>query len=215
MIVVYTVITGSYEALRPAKYSGICLADGSLKLAKGWRIRKIKREHPDPRRASRHPKMMPHKYFPDAEYTIYIDGNVVLLRSPEKIVKDLLQEEDMALFQHPERKCVYKEAQKCIEYKKADSALVKEQMEHYRAEGFPAGQGLTACWVIIRRNTPKVQQFGEAWWKEYLRFTRRDQLSFDFVRWQAKLEYDRIPGNLFKGTSKYFRRGKHIRRPKK
>jgi hypothetical protein len=215
MIVVYTVITGSYETLRPAKYPGICLTDGSPKLVKGWEVREIKKEHPDPRRASRHPKMMPHKYFPDVEYTIYVDGNVVLLRSPEKIVKDLLQREDVALFQHPERMCVYKEAKKCVEYKKADPEVVKSQIEYYRAEGFPADQGLTACWVIVRRNTPEVQKFGEIWWKEYLRFSCRDQLSFDFVRWQTKLEYDRIPGNLFKGTSKYFQRGKHIRRPGK
>lgn len=213
-IVVYTVIIGDYEVLRPTKYPSICLTDSELKPTEGWEIREVVRAHADPRRASRHPKMMPYKYFPETEYTIYLDGNVRLLRTPALVIKDLLQKEDVALFPHSQRVCIYQEAKKCIEYKKADPATVAEQMEYYRAEGFPPEFGLTACWVIIRRNTPEVQRFGEVWWEEYLRFSQRDQLSFDFVRWRLGMKYDKVPGNLFKNKSKYFQRCKHTRREK-
>jgi len=209
--VVYTVVMGDFETLYPTKYPGICLTDSDLTPTKHWKLRKIEAEHPSSRRASRHPKMMPHKYFPEAEYTIYLDANIQLLEAPQTIVKDLLQTEDLALFAHPKRNCIYDEALKCIEYKKADSAIVEKQVEHYRSVGFPSEFGLTACWVIVRRNTPETCQFGEAWWKEYSRFSCRDQLSFDFVRWQLDMKYAKIPGDLFKGSSKYFQRGKHIR----
>lgn len=211
-IVVYTVIMGNYEGLWPGKYNGVCLTDSEIPPTEGWEIRKIDREHPNPRRASRYPKMRPYHFFPKAEYTIYMDGNVRLLRTPQLVIKDLLRGEDLALFPHPERTCIYQEAKKCVEYKKADPLIVKKQMKFYHEMGFPTNFGLTTCWVIIRRNTPSVQQFGEIWWKEYLRFSQRDQLSFDFVRWQLGTEYVKIPGNLFKGTSKYFQRHKHLKR---
>ena len=211
-VVVYTVITGAYEWLYPAAFPGICLADRDLEPTGGWKIRKIGSMDPDPRRASRHPKMMPHKYFPNTEFTIYLDANVQLLRSPTDVIKDLLRGKNMALFPHPERSCIYQEAKKCLEYKKADPDQVSEQLKFYREQDFPTEFGLTACWVIVRRNTAKVQQFGEAWWALYSRFSRRDQLSFDFIRWQTGMKYSAIPGNLFKGSSKYFQRGKHIRR---
>jgi len=211
-IVVYTVIMGDYEALRPTKYNGVCLTDSDIPPTGGWEIRTIKGEHSDPRRAARYPKMMPHVYFPKAKYTIYLDGNVGLLNTPALVVRDLLRKEDMALFPHPERGCTYEEAVKCITYKKADPKVVEQQMEYYRRVKFPADYGLTACWVIIRRNTSKVRQFGEAWWDEYLQFTQRDQLCFDYVRWQLGMKYNRIPGNLFKSTSAFFQRGKHIKR---
>ena len=215
MIVVYTVITGAYEQLRPTKYGEVCLTDSDLGSCKGWKIQKIKSLDPDPRRASRHPKMMPHKYFPNAEYTIYIDGNVRLLCPPKVVVKDFLKHNNMALFPHPERKCIYQEAEKCLKYKKADTTKVAEQLKFYYEEKFPANFGLTACWVIVRRNTPEVQRFGEGWWAIYSRFSQRDQLSFDFVRWQMGMKYSRISGNLFKNTSEYFKRYKHRRRPEK
>lgn len=210
-VVVYTAIMGDYEWLRPTKFPGICLADSKLEPAEGWEIRRVERAHTNSRRASRHPKMMPHKYFPKAEYTIYLDGNVRLLRTPALVIKDLLRKKDIALFPHSQRACIYQEAEKCIEYKKADPIVVAEQMKYYRAEGFPTKYGLTACWVIIRRNTPGVQRFGETWWEEYLRFSCRDQLSFDFVRWRLRMRYDKIPGDLFKNTSRYFQRCKHLK----
>lgn len=210
-IVLYTVLMGAYEGLYPARYSGICLTDSDLKPAKGWEVRKIESADPSPRRASRHPKMMPHKYFPDAEFTIYIDANVQLLRPPQDVIENLLKGRNMALFRHPERTCIYQEAEKCIKYKKADPSKVSEQLKFYQKKDFPPEFGLTACWVIVRRNHAEVRQFGRAWWAVYLRFSQRDQLSFDFIRWQTEMKYSVIPGNLFKGTSKYFRRTKHIR----
>jgi hypothetical protein len=158
--------------------------------------------------------MTPCKYFSGADYTIYLDGNIELLHTPELVIKDLLQEHDMALFPHPQRKCVYHEARKCIRRKKGNPVLIEQQMGHYYLGGFPANFGLTACWVIVRRNTPEVQHFGEAWWKEYLRFSCRDQLSFDFVRWQLGMKYDKILGDLFTNSSHYFKREEHPRRTK-
>jgi len=208
-VVVYTVIIGNYDVLRPTRWPSVCLTDGSVSPAEGWEIRRIAEVHLDPRRASRHPKILAHEYFPGAETTIYLDGNIDLLCDPSKVVDELLREHSMALFPHPQRTCVYAEAKKCLRLHKANPTLVEAQMAHYRKKGLPKNFGLTACWVIVRRNTPKVREFSEMWWREYSRFSCRDQLSFDFVRWQTKMEYTKIPGNLFVGNSKCFRKVEH------
>lgn len=208
-LVAYTVIMGNYDVLVPTKYPSMCLTDDEMKTVKGWTVRCVSPMHKDARRASRHPKMMPHLYFPDADFTLYIDGNIRLLRSPQTILSHLLLRHDMALFQHPQRTCIYAEAGACIKRKKADPTLIKQQIAAYRREKMPAGFGLTACYVILRRNTPETRLFGEMWWNEYLRFTDRDQLSFDYVRWKMEMKYDPIPGDLLVNDSRYFRRIRH------
>jgi len=213
-IVVYTVIVDGYDTLQPTHFPSICLTDGYLPPVKGWEMRRIRRRHRDLRRSSRHPKMLPHLYFPDADYTIYTDGNILLTRDPEEVVTNLLKTHDMALYSHPQRSCVYQEADKCIEYNKANRRLVISQMRHYARRGLPREDGLAACWVIVRKNTPEVRRFGERWWEEYGHFSRRDQLSFVFTRWLLGTKYDKIPGNLFSEYEEgdYFKRtGWHTR----
>jgi len=45
--------------------------------------------------------------------------------------------------------------------------------------------------MIIRRHTKKIEQFNNAWWAEYCRFSVRDQLSFMYC-----LDKIGIPVNL-------------------
>jgi hypothetical protein len=66
--------------------------------------------------------------------------------------------------------------------------------------------------VLVRRNTEAVRTFDETWWGELERYkSRRDQLSFDVVRWTTGLHIARLEGNLFAGTSPYFKRRVHER----
>lgn len=208
-MVAYTVIMSNYDVLRPVRSPSICLTDGQVEPSKGWEVRRVERVCQDVRRASRYPKIMAHAYFPEVEYTVYMDGNIELLCSPEEVVKTYLQKHDMALFPHPQRRCVYAEARKCIRLKKVRPSVAEKQMAYYRKQGLPPGFGLTACWVIIRRNTAEVRRFSEEWWQQYLRFSCRDQLSFDYVRWRLGMKYDEIPGNLFKDSNRCFLKGKH------
>ncbi len=210
MITVYTVITGKYDTLQDTIWPSTCLTDKKQAPVKGWTQVVFKPEPADNlRRASRKPKMMPRLYF-NSEYTLYMDGNVRLISDPRALVKKYLKHHDMALFPHPERNSIYQEAERLIQLRhKADPEKVKRQIAYYKKVGFPRRFGLTACWVILRRNTHEVQRLGKEWWKIYNQFTCRDQLSFDFVRWLTSMKYCSLPGNLFKKTSKHFRRRKH------
>jgi hypothetical protein len=138
-----------------------------------------------------------------------MDGNIKLLKDPNTFVPGLLKKHDMALFVHPQRTCLYAEAKICLRHKKANAKLVNKQIARYEKLGFPEDFGLTACWVIACRNTAQVRLLGKLWWQEYQKYSCRDQLSFDFIRWKLGVEYAEIPGNLFYGGSDYFERGSH------
>lgn len=208
-IVTFTAIFGGYDTLQPAKYPSLCFMDGGTKPVRGWEYRTIFSGRP-PKWANRHCKLLVEDHI-DAEYSIYHDGNIQLQMDPREVVGRWLKGADIAVFAHPDRKCVYDEGEACIAQHKAPAGKVHPQMARYQREGYPKNNGLAACWVVVRRHTAAVRRFNEAWWAEYGAGAQRDQLSFNYVCWKLGLKYNVIPGNLFKGTSGAFKRGPHKR----
>jgi hypothetical protein len=49
---------------------------------------------------------------------------------------------------------------------------------------------------MLRRHTPAVNAFNEAWWDEIARGSKRDQLSFPYVARKVGLRYGTFPGTL-------------------
>jgi hypothetical protein len=133
-----------------------------------------------PRRNSRAPKMLPHQ-FVDTNYSIWIDGNLKLLKTPEEIVETYLKDHDIALFRHPSRNCLYDEAMVCATAGLDDPETIIEQVRRYEIEGYAKHKGLTENNFIVRRHTPKIEAFNNAWWAEYSTGSVRDQLSFMYV----------------------------------
>lgn len=131
----------------------------------------------DERRNSRIQKMLPHLYM-NSEYSIYIDGNIRLLKTPEELIEKHLKDYDIAVYKHPTRDCLYDEAKKCAVLKLDDPETIIEQAKYYEDSGFAKHRGLAECGIIFRRHTDKVREFNEAWWAQYCRFSVRDQISF-------------------------------------
>jgi len=131
----------------------------------------------DPRRNSRIQKILSHKYF-DSEFTIYIDGNRKLLMSPEEIVDKFMGGYDIACFKHNLRDCIYDEAMECAKLKLDNPELIIEQAKYYEDHEYAKHKGLVEAGFIVRRNNKRTQALNEAWWADYCRFSRRDQLSF-------------------------------------
>jgi len=207
---VYSAVFGNYDTLHPAAYPSLCFTDGGMLSVDGWSYHGIYSGR-DPKWANRQCKILSHKHL-DTEYSIYHDGNVQMLTSPDKLIADYLGDADIAVFAHPEgRDCIYDEAREVLRQHKAKPGAVGAQTERYRQDGFPTRFGLSACYVIIRRHTGAVRRFNGLWWNEYEEGAKRDQLSFDYVRWKTGIKVATILGNLFTGTSKDFKRFPHER----
>lgn len=144
-------------------------------------------------------KILPHKFL-DTEVSIWIDGNIYLLKPPEELVKEWLGDADIAVFEHYKSKDLDWEL-KWIKYKFNRRSEVYleavKQVEHYKKEGLPTKNEMAMGGLIIRRHTPLVEQFNEAWWAEICRWGQRDQLSLPMVlRRFPELKINRIKGSI-------------------
>ncbi len=171
----------------------------------------ISMPHKDPTRNARMIKILPHRFLPEYDYAIWIDGNIKISADRHYInnlLKNCLGESGIALYRHPDRTCIYKEAEACIDLNKDDPQLIKEQMDTYRSGGYPINNGLVMSCVVIRDNkSPEIMKLSKDWWNELKNFSRRDQLAFNYITWKNNIKYGIIPGNAY--GNKHFLRIRH------
>ena len=192
-IVVYTAIVGNYNPLRnPAQIEEgvdyVCFTDEPhwFRLANQtvWQGRPFPPGELDSTRTNRQVKLLPHRFFPDYDTSVYVDGSIRITGSIRALLAEYGQPK-MLGFKHPKRNCAYQEGLTCIEMNKETPEVVRHQLERYRSEGFPECFGLIEGGVLIRRhNDPEIVALMEAWWHELQSESRRDQISFPYVAWR-------------------------------
>lgn len=157
----------------------------------GWEVRVVGKPFGN-RGTARHYKAMPP--FPDADVTIWIDGNVRLRIPAAKAVRRWLGSGDLATFDHNDRHCLYDEAVFCLMKGKGVKVKLRRQVRAYQKSGMPVGWGLAETKCVIRRNTERIQRLGEAWWEQLQQFSLRDQVSLPYVCRELGLRWNVIPG---------------------
>jgi hypothetical protein len=181
--IIYTCITGDKDTLsedinvKGAK--AVCFTDDPTMKSEKWEIRLIPNLHKDIRRDSRTVKMLPHIFFPSAEYSLYLDGNIISKVPMQRMIDEYLVDDDIAVFKHHTRDCLFDEAKECIRLGLDDTNAIEQHIARY--EGFPKHKGLYQCGVILRRHTPKIKRLNEAWFAQYMTGCKRDQVSFPYV----------------------------------
>jgi hypothetical protein len=204
-LVVYTAIFGDIpdQLKPPAKFKPdagvafVCFSDRKYlaENAAPWQVRPPLWSDPDPRRTARYHKILSHLAFADANYTLWLDGNIQLTTNPRDLVGRYLTDGvDVAAFKHRHRSCVYEELEACVRLDKDGVAVMRRQIEGYRKQGYPEQNGLAETGVLLRRHSPRVKEFNQAWWNEIEAGSVRDQLSFNFVMWNRKMSYGLLKG---------------------
>lgn len=192
--VIYTVIVGGYDRLiEPQPFPGwdfVCFTDGrntGLRAKVGlshWDIRPLGDEGMDSFRHSRLPKILPHRYLQDYDYSVYIDGNARLLTDPVQTLETMGWPK-MAVSEHPFRATVLEEIDECILQDKAPRTLLEAQRAAYLANGMPKDLKLLENNFLLRRhNDPDVIRLMDAWWEQMNTHSHRDQLSLPYVAWK-------------------------------
>lgn len=185
--VVYTAIFGDYDRLRdPARISEdcdyVCLTDNAGLTSKRWKIVAVPEDGTPAGLKDRKVKILAHRYFPEYENSLYIDGNITLAGDASHLVNKYLDKGVMALSRHRDRDCIYEEAAICLQRRKGDAPAIARQIAKYRAAGYPDKNGLYANNVLLRKhNSPEVIRVMEDWWSEVQKESNRDQISFPFI----------------------------------
>ena len=183
MLVIYTVITGGKDTLsediNTKGARAVCFTDDHELKSEKWEIVQIPTLYHDARRNSRTVKMLPHLYFPEADYSLYVDGNIICKVPLQRLIDEWLEDTDIALFKHHTRDCLFDEAAECIRLGLDDKDVIERHTRRYT--GFPTHKGLYQCGVILRRHTEKIRRLNERWFAEYMTGCKRDQVSFPYV----------------------------------
>jgi hypothetical protein len=131
------------------------------------------------------------------DYVVWIDGSV-MLRLPDSL-ETLIGycQRGYALFKHPERDCMYDEADVCMSLEKCRDQPIRQQMDAYRADGYPARHGLYECSIIVREPRSDYRRLDAAWLAEIYKWSNRDQLSFPYILWKSGIEVDVIDMNIW------------------
>jgi hypothetical protein len=202
--VVYTCLFGHSEPFLDLKIDRdemtdfVCFTDDVNLRSDFWTIVQAPKSLLDPHRRSKGFKHRPHLLFPDHEQSLYVDNIVKLVKPPDAFFK-LLDQSDAPLwmFVHPDRHCIYDEAEAVKEAHLDDPALVDMQMTHYRNLGYPRNNGLNATGVMVRRHHDQnlITAMND-WHDQVLRFSKRDQLSFNVIRHFHQLAIKEFDGRL-------------------
>lgn len=236
-IVIYTAIFGGKDNLIEPEFvpegcDFVCFTDSDL-VSDVWEVRKVKSEFDDFVRNARMYKVLPHKYLPEYEISVWTDGNLLIKGDINKLVEKYLKDVNLAIFDHNQhtkrwnklfwvkntedcRDCIYDEAEYLLKIGKDgkykdDPDLIKKQVEGYYKENYPEHNGLAVTMVILRKhNELDIIKTMEAWWKEIQNGSRRDQLSFNYVVWKNNLDFVYMKGDSRR--NKYFLHQQHKRR---
>lgn len=197
-IAVYSCITANYDTILEPLYAEpgidyILFTDMDVPEGSQWKKIDITgwQEYTEltPVQLNRKVKMLPFRYLPDYDYSIYVDGNMEIVAPVSPLIEEM-GNHGLGVHYHRVRDCIYDEVGFIICLNKADSELSRRQLAAYEKEGFPCHYGLYENPVIIRKHGDKeVCRLMEAWWEEYLRYSTRDQFSLPYIIW--KTGYDR------------------------
>jgi len=136
-----------------------------------------------PIKRNRYIKMNPHRFLKNYDYSIYIDGNVMLEGNISSFFRK--SKSGISVFMHPARECIYHEAISIVNFKRVNVDDVCQQMIEYIKQGFPLHYGLAEMPVIAREhNNSNCIRVMETWWKEFNIRSQRDQLSFMYAMWR-------------------------------
>ncbi len=221
-IVVYTAAFGNKFGFVPQKKQKgvdfVCFTDNLKKVPKPWKGILINNNNlKDNSLKNRHIKLLPHLYFKDYDYSIYIDSNYLVIGDLKKAVTEIGQH-PMGIFDHNQasdkRDCVYDEYEAILalgtrkgKFKDVPTAM-KKQIEFIKNEGYPKNNGLIFAGVLIRKhNEPKVIQVMEQWWSFVSTQSKRDQLSFDYVAWKNNFKPYVFKGDLRRNNEYFYNLG--------
>lgn len=193
--VCYTCITGNYDNLKhpyiiSQNIDYICFTDNMQIQGGIWKLIPIPNElkYLNNVKKQRIIKICPHRYLKDYNISIWVDGNIQIKNDLNKFVAQYdLNENFLYTRIHPFRNCIYDEAEACVKMNKDTNFNIQQQIQKYKDDGYPAHIGMVETGILLRKhNNIKCQLLCNNWATELLKYSHRDQLSFNYVCWKNK-----------------------------
>jgi hypothetical protein len=203
-IAIYTAVFGEFDPLRDPLFKSpgcdyICFTDSQVE-SDGWKIIQTEVENPadqdtfkTPQRfTSRKHKLLPHRFLPEYDYWVWMDGNITTKGDIRPLVTAV---EYLASFEHRTLGNTYEEGLTCIASNKDSYDRILPQLKKYDKVGLNQTRHFESG-VNIRKNCQRVVDFNELWWLEVKNHSIRDQISLAYSLGQVELPCQTLPGDL-------------------
>ncbi len=196
--VVYSCLTGGYDDVPVYKYIApgwdyILFTDDADLIKSGsfahWTVRPLQFNKLTNVKNARWHKINAHKLFPDYDYSLWLDSNICINDSGLfDLVDNLIKNKTLvAVPNHPERLCVYKEAE-IIKMHKIDAQnIVDQEIKILQDDNYPRNKGLSETGILLRRHN-NIKSALDLWWYMVEKYSKRDQLSFNYALWKNNIE---------------------------
>lgn len=201
-ICIYTVSTGKYDQIKEPIFVDdeidyYVFTEQDIQSDCTWKKKEIPQSLKDmmtPLELARYIKTHPHEFFPEYDYSIFIDGNIRITCDIKPLIYSMIAAgKKIAIHRHQVRDCIYDEAIAIYAAGKASKSELKRQTKEYKGLGFPKHFGLFETNVVIRNHVDsECIQIMNSWWSEMEQFTMRDQMSFTVALWKNNKESDYV-----------------------
>jgi len=157
-----------------------------------WQVKPVKYCNDDLTRVARYVKTHPEELLPSYEATLWLDANIKIMSSwvYDRFISLYECNIDMASVQHPVRDCIYDEAYKVVSsntpWPLEHDTIAVSLCHKIWKDGYPRHNGLYETGVLYRRNNELVSECDKLWWNIINDYSKRDQLSFNYVIWKTK-----------------------------
>ena len=151
---------------------------------------------PNCKHAQRIIKTSPHEYLPfHYKKSLYIDGNIFLRKPIFKLdIDNYLKNYDIVCFIHPDpninnRHSIEIEAKLVERFRLEKKSNIDKILNIQKQNNFLDDIGLTETCILIRKHK-NIIHFSQEWTK-MVKMCIRDQISFDYLLWKYKINYER------------------------
>ncbi|MBQ8293836.1 MAG: DUF616 domain-containing protein [Alphaproteobacteria bacterium] len=192
--VCYTCITGGYDSVPTHKYIDpswdyVLFTDNHELIRCGhvgpYVVRQLARHKYGNVKNARWHKINAHILFPEYDISLWMDGNVSILNNHifDIANKLIANNTKIAIPMHPERNCIYAEAETIKRLHIDHKNIVNREMKKLHRDGYPENNGLSETNIMFRRHNEIISTLN-LWWHMVKNYSKRDQLSYNYAAWK-------------------------------
>lgn len=199
--VIYTAVVGEYDniiqpKITDSRFDYILFSDTMHEDKCGvWTVRNIDFYDNDKTTIARYVKTHSHVLLSDYSLSVWVDANVVIESSYlyEKVICLYNDGVNIASMHHLWRNTILDEAFTIMRGNLDSERNVINLLKYLMKNGYPLKLGgLYETNVLYRANISIMERFNSYWWYCIDSYSRRDQLSFNYVMWKYGFKFEYI-----------------------
>lgn len=192
MNIVYSAVFAGRDGFREPKITNDCkyilFTDDPKIKSDVWDVRLTELTE-SPRRMARKIKLLPHVFLPDHDMSLWIDGSM------QQVESFGFCDIELGLYKHRYLNSVHEIMERCLKNKWDWESKIKSHYPKY--ENFPKHTVYETA-IVMRKNSEKVREFNELWWKELNEGSERDQISLPYVLHKTQIKPTILGGDVTK-----------------